>query len=403
MKVKNRIITFVIAFSMLLSLCSCENNRDSSETNGIIISDEDAYSSETVEYATDTVLSLAVCYYEKNTNAPPPKPMLEKLSKIAKDIVDITLKEPVSETLYRQLLEKLEKRGAAVITELIDLKNGGETSLGEVKAMYLALTSLVGADYIGGLLYDITVYFYEYRYSDRIEKFQNYGYAHYEAEAKRLFSEKETLVSEIGKDNFTAVLGISLALSELFFGGAFETDKAASFTNDEILLFIRSLGLSSLSVSAEGWELIALKAMSYSSNNTYVLEISEKMRENGDARLLGEAMADFAKLLPSLERMTADDVALIRQGSHEEAVKAVFRRFGDSEWECVGRIGELEFNNAEYNAIATTAYGEDYTAYLSGLEPITLEQLRDSVEGEDFYSSLYNYIAGICPAICYFG
>ena len=156
-------------------------------------------------------------------------------------------------------------------------------------------------------------------------------------------------------------------------------------------------------MSAKGWEFIASKAMNYNSSNTYISEISAKMRENGDVRLLGEAMADFAKLLPSLERLTADDVALIRQGSHEEALKAVFRRFSDSEWECIGRIGALEFNNAEYNAIATSTYGEDYTAYLSALEPITLDQLRAGVDGEDFYDVLYNYIVAVCPAICYFG
>ena len=395
-----KFVALMIAAVMLLSLCGCVRSADL-DKQGITISDERAYSSQTVEYARGVVRSLILCYYESTSTAKLPEPMLARIEGVADDMVDLLSQDPVEEALFLELMERLERRGSAVIGEICDFRAGKEGSLAKTKELYLELTAALGADYIAGILYVLSVYFYDFGYADKVEKYEKYGYPHYEIEAKALLEERRILVNEIGRGNFATFLGCFLALSELFFGGALEDGHGGTFTDEEILLFLKSSGLSELSLSVDAWTLILSKILPQEGTDAYFSKLSAQMRENGDAELLGVAAFHMASLLPALERLTADDVARIRMGDRSFALRSVFRGLNESEWAHVAHLGELSFHNDEYHVLAAEAHGEAYVAYLESLAPVTYEELRASISEEDFYGRLVNYVVGICPALFY--
>ena len=60
------------------------------------------------------------------------------------------------------------------------------------------------------------------------------------------------------------------------------------------------------------------------------------------------------------------------------------------------------FDNAQYSALAIEQYGSQaYLSYIASLTPVSLTELRATVGSTEFYQTLKNYLAALCPAISY--
>jgi len=390
----------ILLAAILMCLISC-NENNGNENNGITITDDTPYSDSTVESAKSTVRSLIEAYYKSSVSQSIPPNMANKISKMADKIVEITAEKPMAEELYLEFLGELGVKGGEAMDELLAFKEAGEGSLEKTKRLYLTLTSMLGSEYVGETLYEIIIYVYDYRYEDRITKYEQYGYSYLKQEAEQLSREKSTLINEVGRTEFSRVLRLSLALSEIFLGGGFDADKMSSFSNEEILVFIKNLGVSDVNISADGWELLLSKVLPDEAGESYSSKILAKIKENGDTDVLKYAVLYVMDTLKVLERLTADDISVIRDGDPIRKTELIFSKFGENEWSNIEKTGALQFKVGDYNQIASTVYGSDFEAYVQELTPVNAEQLRLSVGEENFEEMLINYIAAICPAFGY--
>ena len=395
-----RVMSIVLLTVMLISMVSC-NEDNENQINGIKITEDAPYSENALESARRTVRSLIENYYKSVISQNIPENMANKISIMTDRIVEITAEKPMSEDTYLDFIGELHENGDDAISEFITFKETGEGGLEKTKELYLTLSSMLGSDYVGETLYEIILYVYDYKYEDRMTKYLQYGYSYLKSEAEQLSNEKAVLVNEVGKAKFSDALRLSLAMSEIFLGGAFESDKMSSFSNKEILAFLQSLGISEMDISAEGWALFLSKVLPEYAGESYSSKLLAKIKENGDISVLKYVVLYTVDSLNVIEKLSADDIFVIREGGKIQKLELIFSKFGDKEWENIEKIGALEFKNEEYDQIATKLYGREYEEYVNSLQPVTVEQLRLSVGEEGFYDMLTNYLATICPAFGY--
>ena len=390
------------------TFCGCEEKGGesaSSVQNGVVISEETPYTEEVQGYAKGVVFSLLEYYTQKTVVVNLPTATVEKLKRISADICDLMAKTPVSEPLYRAFIDALDKQGKTVIDEVIAYRKGEGSSLETAKTLYMTSASLLGADLVGEILYGICVYKYDYDYEKKNVDYEKYGYAFLLEDAKLLDAERKTLQNGIGKENFLSVIKIAFAFSELFFGGGFQSDKFSSFTDAEMLTFVKKLGLSTLNVTNEGWNLILSKAISdgaIAADDPYALKILKTMKKTGDIAAVSTVMQDVAKLLSdTVEKLDETDAALLRNGDREKLICLLFAKFDETDWARFERVTECDFAVESYEEVAVDTYGENYENYKAGMRSLTLEQLKAAAGQDDFYDSLKGYIAGISPAFSY--
>ena len=178
-------------------------------------------------------------------------------------------------------------------------------------------------------------------------------------------------------------------------------DVANAFSDAEVLEILRHLQLSSIHIETPGWRLLLSLAVNVE-GSSYRARLAKSFAESGDIDRLAERMNDAMTLLITvMERLTPEDVGLLRANEREALVTSIFARFDETDWARWESITTVTLANEPYTALAAEEYGEDFTAYLAALRPIGPEELRASVNTSTFYSDLSDYLASICPAIAY--
>jgi hypothetical protein len=374
------------------SLCGCNNEKDEDSYSGIVISQEQPHSETTAAKAESVIFSML-----KHASVVQSDKVYEKLQKIAKDVQAIMASTPIHEDLYLAMMKKLEADGEAVMDEL---SYKGEKGLTATKKMYLELSSMVGVEYVGSVLYDIGVYFLQYKHDQNMEKYEKYGYSYLKLDADKYQADKQTLENGIGKENFITALKSGFAFADLFFGEGMQSEQFITFTDTEILTFAKGLNLSSLSLSEDGWQLIFSLAVP-NEGGMYAMKLLSAVKEY-DLAEGANALECITRLLSnSMDRWTEMDAALLRSGDISTLIRLAFERFDEADWAVFEEMTTQDLEFEQYDTLAVETYGEAYLQYKENLTVYTMSDLRDAVGQEDFDKVLKGYIAGTFPAITY--
>lgn len=403
-KRRNRAVAMLLALMLSLSLFSCGGETADSGRDGIYISDEQPYSAEAVAYAEQTFYSLLQHYTRASGVQTIPEATLARLGAVAAELVAISAESPITESVYIAVMDKLRESGEAVIDEYYAYSQNGTGELARTRELYLSLVSLLNADTVSRMAYRFLLYGYDYRYGEEIGKSEKYPeYKEmYEARAEAIDAERRALVMGIGEGEFSSALLQALALSELISGGVLDSDEMSGFTDGEILIFIKSLELSATDIDDEGWCLILDKILPGAAGENYGTAQLFKMRENRDFEKISAVMNDLSAIIAAVsERVTAEDIALLRADKTEQLLRNTLKRFTDDDLARLARVFSVDINKEDYHSVALSFYGAEYAEYAENIQPITQEELRASLDGETFYESLERYIAGLSPALSY--
>ena len=387
----------MLATACMYSFCGCNQEESSDLYSGIVISQEQPHTQETEAYAETVIFSMLKYAVQQKAGVEPNDKIIEKLKGIAKDIQAVTASVPLHDSLYRTFMEKVESGGKAVVDEVLA---NGEKGFDATKSMYLDLSSIVGVDYVGGTLYELCVYFYQYQYTQNMENYEKYGYTYMKLDAEKYQAEKQALENGVGKNNFITILKSGFAFADLFFYNGISAEQFASFTDAEVLTFIQALDISSLSVTEEGWQLLLSRAIP-NEGGMYAMKLLNLMKQH-DLSEGAKALDCGMKLLANAKaRWTETDVAHLRTGDISAVIQTAFERFNDADWALFERMTTIKVNEEYYDTLAVETYGEAYLQYKEDLTVYTLTELRSAVGQEDFDKVLRGYIAGISPAISY--
>lgn len=413
-KTKYRIVALVLLVSVVFTLFSCAP-KEPDYKKGITITDEvKPYSEATNKRAGEVIFDLLSELLKTNLLPSISTATQSELKDISEDIRKLTVENPISEKQYNELLDVLENKRDLAIATLSSAfgKGDGGISIPETRELYLAIAEHTGASYVGALLYRLTLYSYELLYNRFMSLYEKYSTDEkHEGTAQVILMQAEdyrerrdSLLSGVGEENFALATRLSFMMADVFFGGGFEEFNIQSFSDSEILLFLKQVKFSSLTVKAEGWRLL----ISYfvpsraESTKSAVSSMLYKADANGDLSDIADVFSDVVALLAFIQDNLDDaDVAMMRKGDKESILSAAFSKFGETEWERIDRISKAELEKAEYYAVCEDFYGDDFKAYAESAEPVSLPELRSSVGSDGFTQKLEGYVAGISPAFSY--
>lgn len=395
----NRVLLVLLSVLLVLPLFGCQPTEQEERPTSILIEEDPAYSAETLLWAEQSILGLVLYTYRTAVMDTITEKTENRLRDYASRICQITTAKPIPEERYRAIITVLTQDGKGVVDELLAAENNGTVSYEKSRALYLELTHAFGAEHVASMVYDGFLLLYDARYERIMERFETYQYPWYLEEAELLAAERAVFANGIQKESFSTLLRCTTAMAELLSANLNELSEM--FSNAEILEMVRLLDPSKIDISNEGWELLlshSLKAKS----NPYFESLMQVFDESGDIVRLSSVMNDAIQLLASvLHSLTPEDIAAIRSGETERVLRSVFSRCSDDDWALFASATSVSLANREYSALATTQYGDAYMEYLSGIEQVSIAQLRASIDDVDFYQNLLNYFAGVCPAISY--
>ena len=404
-KISLRALSLLLVMALLLSLFGCGKGTEPPDTvqDGIVISPEAPYSEETVLYAEETLYPL-ILRFAKNRGLFLTQSMKTHYRGVAAEVAAITAASPVAESLYISAMDAIRAHGEAVVDELCAYMDGEGGALTETAALYRSLVSLFDSEAVLTVFYDLLLYSYDYRYKDAMEKYVQYGNRKFKQQAEDLQAEKRVITDEIGKDAFCMTVGQTLALTDLLVGGALESEQFDTFSNEELLAFVRRLEIRPLTIGDKGWELLLGKAAPAKQNDaeSYAMKLLACAKSEGDIPAIAGVCNDLSAVGAAvISHLSAAEIALLRAGNYEGALSAVLSRFSDAEWECLKRVRGVSLDSEAYHAVALKVYGDPYAAYSESLVPLTAEELRDRIGTENFYESLERFVGGISPAFSY--
>ena len=400
MRIWKRIVALSLAVALALPLAACGASAPEKEgILGIQIEEDAPYGDEALAYAEQTIFSLLTYAYRNAVlNKIPPK-VEARLADYAQRIRNITCASLISEEGYRRAIACLAEQGEGAVDELIALREGESGECERARALYLDLAGIFGADSLASMLYDCCLLTYDVRYERAEENFETYQYPWYREEADAWRAEKAVFINSVERSDFSALIRCTTAMAELCSVDSSEISSA--FSDAEVLEVIRRLDLEEIHIDSAGWEILLSRTLSQSTSS-YRADLYEVIEKSGDLARISAVMNDAMRLwITAADRLTAQDVALLRAGKREELISAVFARFEEADWQTFASITSISLANEQYSALAAEEYAEAYLQYESNLRAIDLPTLRASVNTEHFYSYLIDYLSGICPGMAY--
>lgn len=397
---QKRILPVCLAILFVLSLVSCQKGKGEVAATGIIIEQDPAYSTEVQALAEETVHALIIYAYTQAATNKIPAKVEARLAGYAQRVSAILSSVVIPEARYREVLATLEAKAPDVIDELFAAKAGETVDYQKTRALYLDLTYAFGAENVATMLYELCLFIYDARYERTVEKWEEYQYPWYQEEAEALKAEKETFTKGIQKDSFAALVGCTAAMAELL--SVSPEGLADSFSDAEVLEILYHLNIAEINISQTGWELL-LSYLPAGKAGSYTAKLSAAFHESGDRSRVAAVMQNMVSLSASvMDKLTPEDVAALRAGDREALIGAIFSRFDEADWALFASLTSIPFDNAQYSALAIEQYGSQaYLSYIASLTPVSLTELRATVGSTEFYQTLKNYLAAICPAISY--
>lgn len=396
------VLLIIVFFSF--SLLGCEAD-DEIVQSGVVVSDDiKPYSDSTNERAANIIYSLLEDICTNNGIPSLTAATKAELRDISEDVRKLTVNTLLSEKRYNAVLDVLEQKRSSVVDALSIAFGGESVSLSEIESLYVEISEHTGSDYVGALLYNLCSYSYDYNFKKAMQRYEKYGYPHLLVEANKNEDRKSALVDGIGEENFVVATKLGFMLTDVFFDDGFENERIESFSDREMLLFLKYVSISSISVNADGWRLLSsyfipAKSVSHDSYRNMLMYSADK---NGDLDEFSAVCSEFIHLLSSVQNNLDDaDIKALRSGDFSTFLTLSFSKFTDREWETVLKLSEIPYEVAEYESICEQFYGDNFKEYSSEIKTVTIGELRESVGSDNFIQKLEGYVAGISPAFSY--
>ncbi len=412
MKVKNlsaKKILFILLVSTLLfgsvfNFCACKRYKEPVRT-GIVIEKEEKveYSLTTKSFATLTFKNFFSKILDKAFSGNVPSAMATKWEDIAIDVQDIVEDVGVSEDSYLTILELINENEESYASAMVGLVGDNFVNdAKKLKSFYSAITATFGSDKTAIILFNVANYYFDYKYQAYMADYEDRGWQHLLVSAQEMADNKRILQEEIKIENFIPFSEMICFISELFYGGAFDNSFLASFTNQEILQFLKYPDFSGINITKDGWELSLSLLKPFFSTSIIRKKVFANMQENGDLALLSVKMPNVVAFITSVqESLTLEDVENLRNGNKNDYLASVFANLDDTQWALLSGTFDFELKNDEYNIVAKNEYGNSYTDYLNSLDSYTFDEVRQAVSNDNFFAILTSYLKGLCPAFFY--
>ena len=402
------LLLLAIAIFSLLVLSGCDKAVRPTVQEGIEIENEalSPYTDEASALA-DGVISSLISYYHTATDATSPEASV--LAQRATRLQKITEEHLLPEDDYLHFMRLLREKGPLLIDEIVKLRQGETLDFALWKEWYLALTELTGTEYLADLLHSLSLFLYDAKYKDAMHLFNTTGNVNQKVKAQKYQAERTVFSENIDKADTRVLLSTLLFFGDLTVGGAFDEGAMMLFSDEEILLFLKHVDLSELSVGKDGWALLfdyaasyigEMKVPSYSAK-LFWAAAKNKNYSTGktDAELLAERMPTLLHLLCSAqEGLLAEDVMLIREGDGIGILENALSRMNEEERSLFLSLCELAPNRRAYEAVAVQYFGDAYTAYAESATACTAEELLTSVGTQNFRKTFEGFLASLSPA-----
>ena len=401
-----KIIALLMLLFAVIIVAGCAKNKPENNIQLEVIPNENDYSitDNTKRYATDAVFSLLCKYQEKKTGTLGNEAKV-KAEKQANSIIQ-NGEFNLSEEQYKRSFGIIEKRQNEIADGIISIMDGNlENGVKELNSAYTELNSLSSTSALSEIVYQLALCEFDMRYEKQMAAYDRLGTPYLLEKADEYKRGKEIFISDVGSRNIDLLIKHTLACAELFYGGAFESGFINSFSNDEILVFLKELQLDKITVTDTGWTLLLTAYGEASIKNvskSFINRVLFSASQNGDSK----EFAHFIKELISLasiaqQRMTVDDIEYLRNGDENGFLLSILSNFDENDWLAFDNAMPKNIKSDTYISHAKTKYGADFEAYLESYKVSTLEELKASQGTPDFYKTLKEYIAGICPAFSY--
>ncbi len=405
--VMKRRITNTAAFLPLLALLlsllifpvSCEKEADTVKT-GIEVEPGKAeqITEQTEKRAENIIGTLVSLYYEKSGK----KISDERLSEMAGAIAELTVAESSSERAYSAFLDVLERIGQPLISSAVRLSKGKATNedFDVIGNAYFEFTEESSTEFLGSVAYGLCIIAYD----SKIEHQLNTGSAVGSVLAKELQRKKDIFENHIGKESFSELLRLAFFSRGFFTEGALDTAVAGKFSDKELLILIKRLDFSKLSIDSEGYKLIIeyYCGTLIGKETSYFDELLYKANHNGDVDKFAKSLTELPKLLSSItENMGADDISLMRKGDKKALAASIFAAFSEEDWLLFEKITDISVKSEIYEEVALSFFGEDFESHKTAIEEKSIDELKASIGKENFHDTLEGYIFGISPAFSY--
>jgi len=393
-------VTLLLLFAMLLALLSCLfgcGEKENVKMDDLPIKDSEIppYSDEGKEYCEQVMLSFLNSYYDRENGT---RPSEDELLDKAKRLASVFESGKVSEEIFLSFIGELENNSEQILNLF---SSSGESV--DTGRLISELTGRVGAEYLGTVLYGLSLFVFDEQIEKNDKLYESTGKAHYLVAANNRRQERELFVNEIGEKNCVELIKLALMFKGGIVTGGIDKEALDRFSDAEILTLLSHTSLPEPSLGKEGYKLIWKYAFNFELfGDSFFADIFYKAFDNGDYDGMVEAVDELLSLLSSVkERLTKEDVALLRGGDKEGFSRAVFEDFSEEDWALFETICSVGITRSSYNTIAEKHYGEDFKEYSGSLTAVSLEELRFSVTEEDFYKKLEGFVYGISPAFSY--
>jgi len=408
------IIALCLIFAVPFSACQ---KPQQNLTNGITVAPDAVveYSPATISRAKRAVYDFLCILHQNVGNTVLSKDTENKYLLLAEDVVNIAKEENISEQEFLEYFDDLEKNDGIYAVAVANVKKGVATESDQdvLKKAFNKVTALWGSETVASVLYELSVYRYQSKNDEHMKTYETYKdkteeiyvtLANLEKQnALKAEQDNNTLKTEIKKENFIPMVKLASFVLELFFGGGLDGAFTASLTNQEVVLILKGIDFSGIDVSPKGWELV-LSLLEEVVGTSYQKELVRTAVKLGDVKLLAQKMQDVVELLLDVQKRIDDTQAdRIRSGDKDGFISLAFNAFSDTDWEKFYGVTSIQINKDEYEKVATSHFGQEYTEYKNKLIVYTFEDLKWAKGGDGFSEKLEGYFAGICPAFIYGG
>ena len=346
---KEKIIAIALLISLLMALTSCkkekEKGNDTPNDGGLNIEVEAVeYSEEDISQTSAEIVAITkelvrLFGYANQVNEDDFK---EVESIFKNDILPILIDVKIYPNELTSLLACVKE-----CVVLADESTEKGTTPKIISDMYTKCVSVLDADRLGALMYELNIFAINRKAEAAKEKYDKYGYMFYLEEVEYYNSVVEK-AKDLGCADFTAAFSALIFTGSLFNGSAsFEGDGVSISVSDSVAIMEKQAKkFSELKLDGKDWQIVAEMFEVFISNKTNDDLKGKILRALDDSDFFIEAMAVMPELInfyaEIMNGVSKDNIAFIESGAEYAYVRAVCSEIIKKEGEFRTLLAALE-------------------------------------------------------------
>lgn len=394
-----RVLPFLLIITIICSFSGCDQAPASLQNGLTVLPTADAgeitYTNEATQDVTAALYALLL-HYASTVTPNLPDTTKATLALHADEIVKRIKAQHLTEARFSTLATLLNTHGTAAVDEYL----AGSPKGDHIRALYLALTELMGQERLGQLTYQLLLYRHQYLATTARSRYKKYGYPHLLEEATRLEGELSILENDIGAAKFGTAFRMGIMLTDLLSSDTLKGQALSSFSLAEILLFLEYIPLQEIELSEQGWHFLLTLTLP-STPTDYRDRLLVKANENGDLLRIAASCDELLSLLTAArDRMSTDTARLLQAGERDTLLFELFHSLNEEERASFFALTAIDLTYDDYEAIALAEYGDTFTSYKESIHPANASEVC-AADVATFVDTLTRYLAGISPVLTY--